>query len=765
MKVNVDYLFLDKNDRHRRLRGKLLFKETVEECEEYCEDDTSLTVDKSTWLPTIASESNTNNKVMKCTTFKQKKRKNESKEPAFTGKQMKTNSSIAIVKKSTQIDKTTKNNQQNAFDNQKRQPNENNTNDESESSVSTTKSSIVVDLSNNDSFDNNMSSKCSAHLKQSQQRTKLTGVGRQENNTISNDNIESDDELILPRHIQLELKSNRKRILNLENQLKELKHTSIPFPTTEKSDYLRRVLAVVDMRDELAQTGTINYGQLLGLTNFELLEATGNGRLPWKKIVVSLIQACFKNVDLQYENYTSLRARNKDLIDNISAYVKTVCPTAVFTNTEFSGCITESISSAPLKVEEIKEYKPERIESMDALATTTTEIINGPYPLTKLKYYSFGESILFDSLYTLYLGVFKKFWLSSVIIPTTTSRRFRTIKHIARFKANEFRSLMHHRSTVLLQAMLPKYRRRFALLLMVVNIASKDVIDNYDIILVKGLLHQYVKDWQKIFDLRHMSSNIHSLLHIHESIQYLGPFYICIVLLILKVSIGHDLVYMIHGMTHCGPQLISNLQYYRQAIIDVFKHDYPEKLFYFNERLSPVKIPTTTSRRFRTIKHIVRFKANEFRSLIHHGSTVVLQAMLPKYRQHFALLSAAVNVTSKDIIDNCDIILVKELLHQYVKDWQNIFGLRHMSSNIHSLLHIHKSIQYLDPLYMYSTFNFEGIGHDLVCMIHGMTHYGPQLISNLQYYRQAIIDAFKRNYPGKLFYFNESILSRKLLSK
>ncbi|CAF1067145.1 unnamed protein product [Rotaria sordida] len=318
MEVNVDYLFLDKNDRHRRLRGKLLFKETVEECEEYCEDDTSLTVDKSTWLPTIVSESNTNNKVMKCTTFKQKKRKNESKEPEFTGKQMKTNSSIAIVKKSTQIDKTTQNNQQNAFDNQKRQPNENNTNDEPESSVSTTKSSIVVDLSNNYSFDNNMSSKCSADLNQSQQRTKLTGVDRKENDTVSNDNIESYDELILPHHIQLELKSYRKRVLDLENQLKELKHTSIPLPTTEKSDYLRRVSAVVDMHSELTKTRAINYAQLLGLTNFELLEATGNGRLPWRRIVINLIQACFKNIDLQYENYTSLRTRNKDLIDTIS---------------------------------------------------------------------------------------------------------------------------------------------------------------------------------------------------------------------------------------------------------------------------------------------------------------------------------------------------------------------------------------------------------------------------------------------------------------
>ncbi|CAF1503614.1 unnamed protein product [Rotaria sp. Silwood1] len=92
---------------------------------------------------------------------------------------------------------------------------------------------------------------------------------------------------------------------------------------------------------------------------------------------------------------------------------------------------------------------------------------------------------------------------------------------------------------------------------------------------------------------------------------------------------------------------------------------------------------------------------------MHHGSTVLLQAMLPKYRRHFALLLAAVNIASKDIIDNYDIILVKELLHQYVKDWQKIFGLRHMSSNIRSLLHIHESIQFLGPLYMYSAFNFE----------------------------------------------------------
>lgn len=130
----------------------------------------------------------------------------------------------------------------------------------------------------------------------------------------------------------------------------------------------------------------------------------------------------------------------------------------------------------------------------------------------KLKYFSFDNSILFDSLHTLYFGVFKRLCLllfskarndrrqrwslnnrinsidegvATVKIPTTTSRRFRTIKEITQFKVNEFRSLMHHGSTVLLQAMLPKYRRHFALLLAAVNTASKDVIQSADIVVIQ----------------------------------------------------------------------------------------------------------------------------------------------------------------------------------------------------------------------------------------------------------------------------------------
>ena len=62
-----------------------------------------------------------------------------------------------------------------------------------------------------------------------------------------------------------------------------------------------------------------------------------------------------------------------------------------------------------------------------------------------------------------------------------------------------------------------------------------------------------------------------------------------------------------------------------------------------------------------------------------------------------------------------------------------------------------------------SFFLFLAIGHDLVTMTHGMTHYGQQLISNLQCYRQSIIEVAKPEYPQKLLDFTERILSRKSL--
>lgn len=52
--------------------------------------------------------------------------------------------------------------------------------------------------------------------------------------TRSGESIRNDDEDVLPRHIQIELTRNRKRIIELEDQVKELKKLSIRKIMTKK---------------------------------------------------------------------------------------------------------------------------------------------------------------------------------------------------------------------------------------------------------------------------------------------------------------------------------------------------------------------------------------------------------------------------------------------------------------------------------------------------------------------------------------------------
>ncbi|CAF2135841.1 unnamed protein product, partial [Rotaria magnacalcarata] len=121
----------------------------------------------------------------------------------------------------------------------------------------------------------------------------------------------------------------------------------------------------------------------------------------------------------------------------------------------------------------------------------------------------------------------------------------------------------------------------------------------------------------------------------------------------------------------------------------------------------------------------------------------------------------AINLASSESITIETINLVKELLHYFVKQYQNIFGLRHMTFNIHSLLHANESLKYIGPLWMYSTFNYEGIDKDLISTVHGTVQFAKQLIQQHVLFRDAIIAHRNFSYPLSLFTFNEQLLNRK----
>lgn len=143
---------------------------------------------------------------------------------------------------------------------------------------------------------------------------------------------------------------------------------------------------------------------------------------------------------------------------------------------------------------------------------------------------------------------------------------------------------------------------------------------------------------------------------------------------------------------------------YRNEEWSLFK-----KIDHIDELLSHIKVPTTTQRRFRSITLISKFKASEFRSLFHFGIPVILQCVVKQAHKVLLLcFLAAINLASSDCIVEGTVELVRQLLSHFVELFQHIFGLRHMTSNIHSLLHVSDSIKYIGPLWMYSTFNYEG---------------------------------------------------------
>ncbi|KAE8740989.1 hypothetical protein FOCC_FOCC013484 [Frankliniella occidentalis] len=78
-----------------------------------------------------------------------------------------------------------------------------------------------------------------------------------------------------------------------------------------------------------------------------------------------------------------------------------------------------------------------------------------------------------------------------------------------------------------------------------------------------------------------------------------------------------------------------------------------------------------------------------------------------------------------------DITSAGSLLEQFVKDFENIYGVDNVSHNVHMCLHLHQSVQLLGPLWAVSCFQFEDMNGRLKNLVHGTRHVGLQIHSRL----------------------------------
>ena len=82
--------------------------------------------------------------------------------------------------------------------------------------------------------------------------------------------------------------------------------------------------------------------------------------------------------------------------------------------------------------------------------------------------------------------------------------------------------------------------------------------------------------------------------------------------------------------------------------------------------------------------------------------------MAKKYYDHLLLYILFVRVLTKASLSNRDIILANEIIFKFVQNFEIFYGLKNMSSNLHSHLHLPSKCARLGPLNTLNCFCFEG---------------------------------------------------------
>ena len=134
----------------------------------------------------------------------------------------------------------------------------------------------------------------------------------------------------------------------------------------------------------------------------------------------------------------------------------------------------------------------------------------------------------------------------------------------------------------------------------------------------------------------------------------------------------------------------------------------PTQLSSINSRLLKIRPPSRISRKPRDVESMKHWKASEWRNWILYYAIPCLEDIIrPCDLKHLSLLSRATFILNKDSIDAGQLQEAELLLKQYVKNFEEIFGVINMKFNIHLLNHLVETVKNWGPFWAHSAFPFE----------------------------------------------------------
>lgn len=180
----------------------------------------------------------------------------------------------------------------------------------------------------------------------------------------------------------------------------------------------------------------------------------------------------------------------------------------------------------------------------------------------------------------------------------------------------------------------------------------------------------------------------------------------------------------------------------------------PSTLRVLNERLQNIKPPHLITRLPRAISDFKFWKASEWRSWLLFYSLPCLEGLIDvKYTNHLCLLVSAIYLLLQEEVSFEEVNKADEMLLEFVIRFQALFGEAAMTSNVHLLTHLAKSVKLLGPLWAHSAFVFEGANGSLLKLVHGTKDVPKQIVGKFLLHKSFPYFASKHRVSDRVFGF------------
>lgn len=158
-----------------------------------------------------------------------------------------------------------------------------------------------------------------------------------------------------------------------------------------------------------------------------------------------------------------------------------------------------------------------------------------------------------------------------------------------------------------------------------------------------------------------------------------------------------------------------------------------EKLSKANDRVRNINLPHYMQRLLLEFDvKLCYWKASLGRNFFLYIMLPVFRGILPDaYFDNLCMLVEGVSLLNSASISMSDLDRADKLLSQFCKDFQRLYGVRHMSLNIHYLRHLAQCVLETGNLFHTNCFRLEGLNGEYAALAHGTRHAISQITSLL----------------------------------